>query len=155
MLRYAVYKTNIGNIKLTYENDYITNITTIINENCGEGEKTNFTNNVHEQLVQYLKGERFEFDFPYKLEGTEFQMKVWNELIKIPYGETKTYGEIAKLIGNEKAQRAVGNANNKNPIGIVVPCHRVIGSNGKLVGYAGGLNMKEALLNMENKFKSK
>ncbi len=153
MSGYAIYKTDIGKVKLSYENNEIISITTI---NIGENEigtKTKLTENVYNQLVQYLKGERFEFDFPYKFKGTDFQLKVWNELIKIPYGETKTYKEIALLIGNENAQRAVGNANNKNPIGIVVPCHRVIGSNGKLVGYAGGLSMKEKLLSMEKENK--
>ncbi len=152
---YAVYKTDIGYVKLGYENSEIINITTVGVDKEEVSMRTDLTDTVYKQLVEYLKGERQQFDFPYKFKGTEFQTKVWNQLTKIPYGETKTYGEIAKLIGNEKAQRAVGNANNKNPIGIVVPCHRVIGSNGKLVGYAGGLHMKEELLVMEKKLKTK
>lgn len=90
-----------------------------------------------------------KFDLPLDARGTEFQKKVWNELLRIPYGETKSYKDIAVAIGNEKACRAIGMANNKNPIPIIIPCHRVIGSNGKLVGYAGGLNVKEKLLNIE------
>ena len=96
-----------------------------------------------------ILGKSKSFDIPFKLNGSEFQMKVWNELLNIPYGETKTYKEIAKSIGNEKAFRAVGMANNKNPLLIIVPCHRVIGSSGDLVGYAGGMEMKMDLLNIE------
>lgn len=86
-----------------------------------------------------------------ELKGTEFQKKVWKQLTYIPYGETRTYKEIAVAIGNPKASRAVGMANNKNPITIVVPCHRVVGSNGKMVGYAGGLDMKKKLLDLEKR----
>lgn len=88
--------------------------------------------------MEYLNGKRKTFDIKYEINGTEFQKKVWEELTHIPYGETSTYKEIAVAVGNPKASRAVGMANNKNPISIVVPCHRVIGSDGKLVGYAGG-----------------
>ena len=104
------------------------------------------------QLSQYFKGERKNFQLPIKLNGTDFQKRVWQALLTIPYGETRCYGEIAKQIGNPKGQRAVGMANNKNPISIVVPCHRVIGKNGNLTGYAGGLNIKEKLLNLEYTF---
>lgn len=100
-------------------------------------------------MMEYLNEKRTSFDFAYKLIGTEFEKKVWEQLLSIPYGETRTYKEIATAIGNPKASRAVGMANNKNPITIVVPCHRVIGTNGKMVGYAGGLDMKKALLNLE------
>lgn len=101
------------------------------------------------QLEEYFAGIRKNFDLPLKPKGTPFQLLVWEQLKQIPYGETRSYGEIAKAIGNPKASRAVGGANNKNPIGIIVPCHRVIGANGKLVGYAGGLDMKEKLLMLE------
>ena len=101
-----------------------------------------------EEINEYLDGKRSSFDLPLALEGTEFQNKVWNALKEIPYGETRSYGEIAKVIGNEKASRAVGMANNKNPIAIIIPCHRVIGANGKLVGYAGGIDVKEKLLEL-------
>ncbi|MGL4760627.1 MAG: methylated-DNA--[protein]-cysteine S-methyltransferase [Sarcina sp.] len=101
------------------------------------------------QLEEYFNGERKVFDMPLEFSGTEFQKKVWKSLLKIPYGETKSYKDIAKMIENEKAVRAVGGANNKNKISIVVPCHRVIGASGKLVGYAGGLERKEKLLKLE------
>ena len=103
------------------------------------------------QLDEYFRGERKTFDLPLAPKGTDFQKKVWNALQKIPYGETKTYGEIAAAVGNPKAARAVGMANNKNPIGIIIPCHRVVGANGKLVGYAGGMDKKEWLLQLERK----
>ena len=103
------------------------------------------------QLDEYFRGERKTFDLPLAPKGTDFQKKVWNALQKIPYGETKTYGEIAAAVGNPKAARAVGMANNKNPIGIIIPCHRVVGANGKLVGYAGGMDKKEWLLQIERK----
>ncbi len=101
------------------------------------------------EMIEYFEGKRKEFNFPILQNGTPFRMKVWNELRNIPYGETRSYKEIATLIGDEKASRAVGNANNKNTIGVIVPCHRVIGHNKKLVGYAGGLHRKEFLLNLE------
>ena len=102
--------------------------------------------------MEYLNGKRKSFDIKYEINGTEFQKKVWKELTDIPYGETRSYKEIAVAVGNPKASRAVGMANNKNPIAIIVPCHRVIGSDGKLVGYAGGLDMKRALLTLEKKY---
>lgn len=101
------------------------------------------------QLEEYFKGERKVFDLPIHRKGTPFQQKVWNALCEIPYGEVRTYKEIAVSINHPKAYRAVGMANNKNPIMIIVPCHRVCGSNGKLVGYAGGLEVKEKLLRLE------
>lgn len=93
---------------------------------------------------------RKEFKLQLALDGTEFQMKVWQELMSIPYGTTITYGELARRIGNAKASRAVAMACHNNPISIIIPCHRVIGSNGKLTGYAGGLDKKAALLDIEN-----
>lgn len=101
------------------------------------------------QLKEYFAGKRKLFELPLEPEGTEFQKKVWDALLKIPYGETRSYGQIAEQIGNKKASRAVGMANNKNPIAIIVPCHRVVGANGSLTGYAGGLNIKDILLNLE------
>jgi len=103
------------------------------------------------QLFEYLNGKRMEFDLPLLKDGTDFQISVWNELLKIPYGETRSYKDIAVAINNEKAVRAVGMANNRNKISIFIPCHRVIGSNKKLVGYGGGLEIKEFLLNLEKK----
>ena len=101
------------------------------------------------QLRAYFAGERRDFDFPLAPEGTPFQLRVWRELCNIPYGETISYGELARRIGSPNGSRAVGLANGANPIAIVVPCHRVIGSNGKLTGYGGGLKNKEWLLALE------
>ncbi|MNI75356.1 Methylated-DNA--protein-cysteine methyltransferase [compost metagenome] len=102
-----------------------------------------------QQLKEYFAGERRQFDLRLDLQGSEFQRKVWNALLTIPYVETASYKDIAEMIGQPKAVRAVGGANNKNPIPIIVPCHRVIGSNGSLVGYGGGLSIKESLLSLE------
>ena len=104
---------------------------------------------VAEQLDAYFAGDLLAFDLDLDLIGTEFQRKVWQALLTIPYGETRTYGEIAREIGSAGASRAVGLANGHNPIGIIVPCHRVIGANGSLTGYGGGLERKRYLLDME------
>lgn len=103
------------------------------------------------QLKEYFAGKRAEFDLRLAPEGTEFQRTVWRNLQDIPFGETISYGELAKRVGNPKASRAVGAANGQNPIPIVIPCHRVIGANGKLTGFGGGLPTKEALLALEAK----
>lgn len=104
-----------------------------------------------EQLKEYLAGKRKEFDIQVEMAGTPFQKLVWKALMNIPYGETRSYKEIAECIGNPMACRAVGMANNKNPIAVIVPCHRVIGSNGRLVGYAGGMDLKKKLLELERR----
>lgn len=101
------------------------------------------------QLDEYIQGKRTTFSLPFKLTGTPFQLAVWKELQNIPYGQTTSYKEIAQKINKPKAYRAVGMANNKNPLPIIIPCHRVIGSNGKLIGYAGGLKLKNYLLELE------
>ena len=101
------------------------------------------------QLGEYFAGERTEFDLPLRPSGAPFQLRVWEALTRIPYGETASYGEIARELGHPTASRAVGAANGRNPIAIVVPCHRVIGANGSLTGYAGGLDQKRALLDLE------
>jgi methylated-DNA-[protein]-cysteine S-methyltransferase len=103
------------------------------------------------QLRAYFAGELESFDLPLVPQGTPFQLTVWNRLCEIPYGETISYGELAGRIGNPKASRAVGLANGSNPLPIVIPCHRVIGSNGKLTGYGGGLPIKEKLLALERR----
>lgn len=105
------------------------------------------------ELEKYLEGTRKSFTIPINPKGTDFQKLVWDELLKIPYGETRSYKDIALSIGRDKAFRAVGNANNKNPIAIIIPCHRVVGSDGKLTGYAYGLEMKGQLLELERKYK--
>jgi methylated-DNA-[protein]-cysteine S-methyltransferase len=102
------------------------------------------------QLQAYFRGELREFDLALDLEGSEFQLRVWKSLRAIPYGKTVSYGELAKRIGEPKAARAVGLANGSNPIPIIVPCHRVIGSNGNLTGYGGGISIKEKLLSFES-----
>ncbi len=115
-------------------------------------ESIDLNSDIQKQLTEYEKGSRKVFDLPLHLKGTEFQLKVWNALLEIPYGETRSYQQIAQRIGQPKALRAVGGACNRNPIGIIVPCHRVIGKNGKLTGYAGGLFYKELLLNHEKRW---
>ena len=104
---------------------------------------------VYPQLKEYFSGERKHFDLPLEIEGTEFQKRVWNELLKIPYGRTISYKELAVRLGDEKVIRAAASANGANPLPIVIPCHRVIGSNGSLIGYGGGLEIKEKLLILE------
>lgn len=103
------------------------------------------------QLMEYFAGKRRVFDLPLAPEGTDFQRRVWQALLDIPWGETRSYGQIAAALGQPGASRAVGMANNRNPISIIVPCHRVIGSDGKLVGYGGGLEKKRLLLQLEKK----
>lgn len=103
-----------------------------------------------QQLAEYFEGRRKAFDLPLSPFGTDFQRRVWAELMKIPFGATATYGQIAEGAGSPEAFRAVGQANNRNPIVIIIPCHRVIGQDGKPVGYGGGLEVKEFLLRLEN-----
>ncbi len=149
---FAIYETKIGFIEIGYEDEVILSINKVFNlpiENYGV--KTPLTDKVYAQLVDFFDGKLKEFDFPYKLIGTEFQKKAWNALCTIPYGETRCYKDMAIAVGNEKACRAIGLANNRNPISFAIPCHRVIGKNGKLVGYGGGLNLKEFLLELEKK----
>ncbi len=150
MKNFAIYKTQFGNFKIEYSEDYIIFFKKIFDENITDhGTKNSLTEKAYAQLLEYFSGKRKKFDLPCQLNGTDFQKKVWQALCEIPYGETRTYKEVATAVGNPKASRAIGLANNKNPIAIIYPCHRVIGSSGKLVGYAGGLEMKESLLKME------
>ncbi len=106
------------------------------------------------QLGEYFAGKRTSFDVPMALEGTDFQLRVWSQLRSIPYGETISYGELARRVGNPKASRAVGSANGRNPIAIFVPCHRVIAGDGSLGGYGGGLDRKAVLLDLERSGRS-
>jgi methylated-DNA-[protein]-cysteine S-methyltransferase len=117
-------------------------------EGLGERVTSGFED-VAEQLREYFDRARTTFTVPIALAGTPFQKRVWGELLTIPYGDTRSYGQLADAIGNRSAMRAVGAANGQNPISIIVPCHRVIGSNGKLVGYGGGLERKQFLLDLE------
>ena len=121
----------------------------LINNNIAAASVESY-NKITTQLAEYFAGNRKEFTLPLDLQGTGFQKIVWNEILQIPYGQTRTYGEIAKNIGRPKAPRAVGLACNKNPLILIVPCHRVVGSNGNLTGYAGGLLKKQWLLKHEN-----
>jgi methylated-DNA-[protein]-cysteine S-methyltransferase len=107
-----------------------------------------------QQLKEYFSGARREFDLPLKLQGSEFQQSVWHELLKIPFGETRSYGQLAKRLGNPNGSRAVGLANGRNPIAIIVPCHRVIGADGSLTGFGGGIERKEWLLSHEGQPRS-
>lgn len=142
--------TPIGYLEIKEINNCIVSIKIVKKLNCNEYVDDNsILNKAKQQINEYFLGKRKVFDLPIKFNGTEFQKSVWNSLLKIPYGETRSYKDIAKDIGNAKACRAVGMANNKNSIIIVVPCHRVIGSNGKLVGYACGLDIKKKLLELE------
>jgi methylated-DNA-[protein]-cysteine S-methyltransferase len=114
-------------------------------------QETTLIHAAYQQLLEYFSGQRKNFDIPIEMEGTPFQKKVWEALLSIPYGETRSYEDIAYQIGSPKACRAVGGANNRNRIMIVVPCHRVIGKNGRLVGYACGIDSKELLLDIEKR----
>lgn len=148
MSSYAIYPFPFGRLKIGYEGDAVT-LLKRTDEPARSGGRTALTDLAFGQITEYLEGRRREFDFPYRLRGTEFQQKVWQALRAIPYGETRTYGEIAAAVGNPGAARAVGMANHENKILIAVPCHRVIGADGSLVGYGSGLDMKQALLRLE------
>lgn len=136
--RYRKMRNSIDNrIRTFFKCGFHENLTPIINETII-------------QLEQYFGGERKEFNIPINFAGTPFQVEVWDALMKIPWGNTVTYLELSKKLGNEKAIRAVASANGSNAISIIVPCHRVVGSDGKLVGYAGGKLVKKRLLALEN-----
>lgn len=144
----AVYSCRLGPVRIDYEDGAVTGLK-ILQEPAGAGEPNGLTQLVRRQLEEYLDGAREDFDFPMEPRGTEFQRRVWAALREIPYGETRSYGDIARAIGRPQAVRAVGAANGKNPLWIAVPCHRVVGSGGQLTGYAGGLELKKQLLELE------
>lgn len=150
MKNFFFYDTDIGKITIAEEDGYITHVL-FGHENLPDSRvnETALLKDAHKQISEYLKGERRSFDLPLSPSGTEFQQRVWKAFTGIPYGETVTYEDIARKVGNEKACRAVGMANNRNPISLIIPCHRVIGKNGKLTGYGGGLGIKEYLLKLE------
>ena len=147
-----IYPTIIGNLLIVEENSCLIEVefNKKLPSECTDAE-TSLIKKAYAEISEYLSGRRRKFDLPLAPKGTVFQQKVWQALQTIPYGETRSYQEIACQIGNPKACRAVGQANNKNPICIIIPCHRVIGKSGKLVGYAGGLDIKEQLLKTEQK----
>jgi len=148
MIHRFTYETVLGDVTLVEEDGALLAISL---KSIQEGTEleTTIIKEAHRQITEYLKGERKVFDLPIRLRGTDFQQQVWTALLDIPYGETRSYKQIAETIGNPKGMRAVGMANNRNPLLIVVPCHRVIGANGSMVGYGEGVEMKEFLLRLE------
>lgn len=146
MKKYS-YKTPLGNITIQEKDNKISAVS--FGDVEGEMIETVLIKRAYTQLCEYFARKRRVFNLPLLLEGTEFQIKVWTALQKIEYGKTLSYRDVAEIIGSPRASRAVGNANNKNKIAIIIPCHRVIGSNGSLTGYAGGLSVKKFLLNLE------
>jgi len=149
----AYLKSPIGQIKITADSNAVNSILFVFKNTAMETENVNeVLTECRKQLNEYFAGKRKEFTVPIYQEGSEFQESVWAELIKIPFGKTVSYNDIAASLNNPKSIRAVGSANGKNQISIIVPCHRVIGSDGSLTGYAGGLWRKEWLLKHEAKF---
>ncbi|MBI5372352.1 MAG: methylated-DNA--[protein]-cysteine S-methyltransferase [Sphingobacteriales bacterium] len=151
---HTFYHSPVGLLKISGTEEYISEVLFHDTSQKAEGNKKHLPQlliNCVEQLIQYFNGQRRLFELPLNQAGTGFQQEVWNELIQIPFGKTISYLELARRIGDTKATRAVANANGKNNIAIIVPCHRVIGSNKELVGYAGGLWRKKWLLEHEAK----
>ena len=149
-MNYYYKDTKIGYLTITEESCAITGILFGKQKQSGDFILTHLINSAFNQIEEYLEGRRKKFEIKINPKGTDFQKMVWNELLKIPYGETRSYKDIAAGVNNPNGSRAVGMANNKNPIPIIIPCHRVIGSNGKLTGYASGVNIKEKLLRIEH-----
>lgn len=150
MKKQYFYDSPCGKLKFEIENGKILSLERTVESNKIERlPEDPIALQVIQQLDEYFANKRTTFDLPINPIGTDFQKKVWKALLTIPYGKTASYSEIAKIIGNEKASRAVGKANSLNPICIIVPCHRVIGKNGTLTGYAGGIDMKQKLLEVE------
>lgn len=139
--------TALTTLAVTVERDTVTEIH--LGGTASRAPETTFDRRVAGELGEYFAGSRKEFDFPISPKGTEFQMLVWQELQRIPYGETRTYGEIAQHLGNQRAARAVGAANHHNPIPIVIPCHRVVATGGRLGGFGGGVELKRRILELE------
>jgi len=149
---YYSYKTPIGQLQIFANPEYITKISFFEKKIQGAiEEETPLIKKMHLELSAYFAGKRKSFTVPVKPDGTFFQQSVWKALLEIPYGETRSYKQIAETIGKPTACRAVGMANNRNPIPIVIPCHRVVGANGDLIGYAGGLDVKVKLLEIEER----
>lgn len=146
------YQSPIGIIEVITDEDYLYEIKFVDKITHSSFYPKILTQTLN-QLDEYFNGVRTNFNLEYKLEGTEFQILVWNALSKIPYGHQVSYKEIATSIGRDKASRAVGNANNKNKLSIIIPCHRVVGSNKKLIGYEWGLDRKQWLLEHEKQYR--
>ncbi len=152
MHTYTVRETPIGDITLEEDGESLTRLS--FGRKAppdAENRLTPLLRKAADQLLEYFSGRRTAFDLPLRAEGTPFQQAVWRALRAIPYGETRTYKDIATAVGNPKACRAVGLANRNNPLAIFVPCHRVVGTNGSLTGFAGGLDMKRRLLELERR----
>lgn len=148
MIHYASYPCPFGFLRIGWENDAVFSVDCAMS--AGESDVPSPVSDLAAaQFQQYFEGTRKEFDFPVHVSGTPFQMRVWDHLRAIPYGQTRSYKQIACEIGSPGASRAVGMACNRNPIWIAIPCHRVVGSNRSLTGYAGGLEMKQQLLSLE------
>lgn len=155
MIRYRTIDSPIGPLTLAGRGTTLTNLRMV--EQTHEPSRADWEpdneafSDAVDQLEAYFAGERTEFDLQLDLHGSQFQRRVWNALLTIPYGQTRSYGEIAEQIGATGAARAVGLANGRNPVAIIVPCHRVIGSSGSLTGYGGGLDRKRTLLQLEKR----
>jgi len=145
-------ETPIGYLELTTDHDYLLSVTFTDNYLQPSGYQPNILMETAKQIGEYFRGIRKVFTLNLQPAGTDFQIKVWEQVMKVPFGETVSYLEIAKKTGSKNNTRAVGMANGKNPIPIIIPCHRIIGLNGKLTGYAGGLDKKKWLLNHELQF---
>ena len=145
----SYYKSPIGNLEIICENNKLISLKIFANYGI-ENQDTDFIKNIKYQLDEYFSGKRRDFDIKINPKGTNFQKHVWKELQKIPYGKTKSYSDIAQAIGNKNVQRAVGSACNKNPVMIIIPCHRVISKNGSLGGFAYGNIVKQKLICLEN-----
>lgn len=149
----AIYRSQIGPLEVVGNSKGILTITFVEDEFEADRNLPACMTECLRQLDEYFKGKRQKFSVPLLLDGTEFQKTVWRQLQKISFGETASYGDVARAIGSPRAFRAVGNANNKNNIPIIIPCHRVIGSDGKLVGFGSGIWRKEWLLDHEKSFR--
>jgi methylated-DNA-[protein]-cysteine S-methyltransferase len=154
-IRCRTYSSPIGLIEMTGENDFLTGLNFIEKTaEFGKEDATSILSVCERQLREYFSGARFDFDLPLTLAGTSFQNDVWAALRAVPFGATMSYGELARRIGRPAAVRAVGAANGANPISIIIPCHRILGNDGRLTGYGGGLWRKEWLLAHERKFRT-
>jgi methylated-DNA-[protein]-cysteine S-methyltransferase len=146
---FFIYPTPMGRITIASDGTSLTQLAFGAVELGGTNIPTTLTNEAANQVQEYLAGKRKEFELPLDPQGSAFQQQVWSALSNIPYGETRSYQQVAQMIGKPQAMRAVGGANNKNPLPIIIPCHRVIGVNGDLVGYVAGLKIKKFLLDLE------
>lgn len=151
MVHTAFYNSPVGCLKISEENGKIIELSFSDEKNCDIIEETEIIRLAKNQLNEYFAGKRKEFDISCELRGTDFQKRVWEALLTVPYGRTASYKDIAAASGSPKGFRAVGMANHNNPISIIYPCHRVVGSDGSLTGYGGGLDKKQYLLELEKK----